>query len=334
MEVAQFSYKLQQLLEAGIPLLRALSHMELTSNTAQRQQFHQLELELNSGATLAAALRSIEFPPFFCSLIAFSEQHGQLAETLILTYRYYQKKYLRYQQLRKMLAYPFLVLTSSIVTMVLILFFLLPQFASLYETLGISQSGLVHMAIQITRVEGWMEGLFIFLLIIPIPISLYVYRYKRTKLAYLLLGVPVVSRLFKLHLNYVVSTQLALLSEGGIQILEICRLFREEANSEMIRQAFYAIDQDLRRGKSLSEAFEGIAWFLPIFIDLIRIAEQSGRVSSTLKSLGEQFERELDSMLNQVASYIENILLIGTGAAIFIMLFSLFYPMLSVMGQV
>jgi type II secretory pathway component PulF len=332
-EVAQFSLRMQQLLDAGIPILRALSLLKFTWNKSQLVRYRELEEHLSSGNSLAQALRLIRYPSFFCSLIAFSEQHGQLVETFALTYDFYQKRYKRKRQLRKMITYPLFVLASSVLTMLLIFYYLLPQFASLYETMGVSLPPLVRLSLHWTNAGPWIHWFAFLNIVLIMLVCFYFYRFKRVSMAGYLLQVPYISLIIKFHLNGLISTQLGLLLEGGIPILEICRLFREESHSQLISNMFQIIDRELRKGKPLSASLGQIRWALPVLHEMVAVGEHSGMLGPTLKRLGEQLDHDLDHLITRTAGYVENLLLVGTGAVVMLLLFTLFSPMLSIVDQ-
>jgi len=88
--------------------------------------------------------------------------------------------------------------------------------------------------------------------------------------------------------------RLATQVEAGIEIRTICRREAERASGWIHRQVFARISEEVNRGESLSDAFETVSSFFPrLFLQILRVGEQSGQLPEAFRLLAQYYEEEL-----------------------------------------
>jgi len=112
-----------------------------------------------------------------------------------------------------------------------------------------------------------------------------------------------------------VCRQMATLLSVGVDILRVLEVIREEATNPVLREALSEVEEDLKMGKTLADAFSSHpAIFSPLFVSVIEQGEESGALEENLLKLSEYYERlagetpspplvvrpELDDLLEKV----------------------------------
>lgn len=90
--------------------------------------------------------------------------------------------------------------------------------------------------------------------------------------------------------------QFSTLLKSGVTIVDSISILSQQTNSKPLMRALENIEEQLRNGKSLSEAAaseEKI--FPPIFINMVRAGEASGNIDGALDELTVQFEKQFDT---------------------------------------
>ena len=88
--------------------------------------------------------------------------------------------------------------------------------------------------------------------------------------------------------------RLATQVEAGIEIRTICRREAERASGWFHRQVFARISHGVNQGESLSDAFETVSDFFPrLFLQILRVGEQSGQLPEAFRLLAQYYEEEL-----------------------------------------
>ena len=93
-----------------------------------------------------------------------------------------------------------------------------------------------------------------------------------------------------------VTRQLELLVAAGISLTDAVKVIAAEADDKVVRTLFVGIEQDLRRGLSISAALYSRRDLLPgYFVGVVRAAESSGSFDVALGAIAVQMEREAAS---------------------------------------
>lgn len=326
-ELALFSQKLGQLLDAGFPLLKALTLVQRSSSTSLVKDIGRLVHHLEEGQSFSNGIKSIQFPPFYCFLMVAAEHHGQYAAALKRVQGYYQKRYERSKQQQKVLAYPCFIFFTSLLAFFLILYGLVPQFTSLYESFSLDLPWSTRMMFafseSVSTYQAWLYSLTLGFVMLGFAL----FQKKRIWVERFLLKAPLSSFYCKLQLTSAVALQMGYLLEGGVGILTICGLFSKEGHWLLVRQSFEQTQKALLEGKKLSEALSLCPYYLPILSELIMIAEEAGTLDNCLLQLGDQLEEELDRRMERFATCMETFAILGAGIFVTLMMLSLFVPM-------
>jgi len=124
--------------------------------------------------------------------------------------------------------------------------------------------------------------------------------------------------------NYIIEN-LAILVNSGMDIIAALEAIKTELKSKRLIRFIYAIQNEIEVGSSLWKALEGSRVFPAQVISLVRIGEESGRLSQNLKIVAEeqQKDREFRSKLRSAIMYPAFVLVlsfvIGTGIAWFVL---------------
>ncbi|MCA1840846.1 MAG: type II secretion system F family protein [Actinomycetota bacterium] len=92
------------------------------------------------------------------------------------------------------------------------------------------------------------------------------------------------------------SRQLAAFIRAGVPILDGIGVIAEESGNSTLRSALFTIADDLRAGKTLSDAVGAHPSIFPRFyVDMLRSAELTGRLDTVLSQLSGYLERDLEA---------------------------------------
>lgn len=326
-ELAHFSQKLAQLLDAGFPLLRALALIQQSSSKRMSKDIGVLVQHLEAGHSFSTGLKSLQFPAVYCFLVVAAEHHGQYAEALKRLQDYYQKRDERSKKRQKALAYPCFIFLTSLFAFFMILYGLVPQFISLYDTFSLELPWSTRMMIRFSEVLSSCQAGLIGLPFIAMLAGFGLWKKKRTVMEQLVLKAPLSSVYCRMQLTSAIALQMGYLLEGGVGLLTICGLFSEESHWMLVRQSFEQTQKALLEGKKLSEALSQCPYYLPILLEMIVIAEEAGTLDVCLLQLGSQLEGELDRWMESFAARMETVAILGAGIFVSLLMMSLFVPM-------
>ena len=143
--------ELAVLLRAGLPLDRGL---KVLIDMASLPQMHQLLTEMltavKGGKALSQAMQPHEqlFGTFYISMVRAGEASGQLSAVLDRLVEYLESAKTTRDSVVSALIYPAILLVVSVLSIVLMLGFVVPQFEALFEDMGEALPLLTRMVID------------------------------------------------------------------------------------------------------------------------------------------------------------------------------------------
>src|SRR5215510_11104033 len=145
-----FNQQLSALLRAGLPILQAIGILrKRVQNEKLRLTLEDVEQKVRAGQALsqAFAAQGDAFPRIYIASILAGERAGSLDEVL-LRYVSYQKTITEARRkIKKSLAYPMVLVGASIVLVMVLSTYVIPQFMKLYSGVGAQQLPAITLAV-------------------------------------------------------------------------------------------------------------------------------------------------------------------------------------------
>ena len=137
-KLSLFSKEWSALLSAGIPVTEALAFLAEGQGKKGKDLIFRLQKNIEKGSGIGDSFAETRsFPPFFCTLLKVGELSGTLPEQLEISAAYYKKEGEFFSRLKTALAYPGGILFFALSVCIVILSFVLPSFALLFNALEI-----------------------------------------------------------------------------------------------------------------------------------------------------------------------------------------------------
>src|SRR5437660_2951433 len=122
------------------------------------------------------------------------------------------------------------------------------------------------------------------------------------------------------------TRQLATFVGAGVAMTRALTVIAEETASPLFKRVILTVLDDLERGQNLSEALVKHPKVFPtLYIDLVRVAELTGNLESTLTELAGYLRRDLNTARRVQAAiiYTDVILVVSPGVVIILVFFAL-----------
>ncbi|MCK5179596.1 MAG: type II secretion system F family protein, partial [Candidatus Omnitrophica bacterium] len=198
-ELAIFTRQLGVTLTAGLLLTEALEAIgEDLENTYFRGIISKIKFDVQCGTELSAALA--KYPKIFSftyrAIVKVGESTGRLYQTLMDLARYLEDSERLKEKVKSAIRYPLFVMGFAVVVMIILVFFLIPQFAGMYAEFDAELPWLTRMVIGFSeisvRYSYWLIGVVIFLWFA----FMYSLRYPKFRYAvdYMKLKVPIIGK--------------------------------------------------------------------------------------------------------------------------------------------
>jgi type IV pilus assembly protein PilC len=156
-DVAVFTRQFSVMIDAGLPLVQCLEILgQQQDNKSFQKVILQVRQDVEGGLSLAEALRKHPqaFDDLYVNMVAAGEAGGILDTILQRLANYIEKNVKLKSQVRSALIYPVAVVTIAVIVVYVILWKVIPVFATLFEGLGASLPFLTQMVVNMSRFIG------------------------------------------------------------------------------------------------------------------------------------------------------------------------------------
>lgn len=336
-EILNFTFELSILINQNFLIQDALSIMsksKLSKNL--RNLIRNLSLRLNKGSTLSKALKeeSSSFSNYYISSIKSGEESGNLGKFLENIYIFLEKQEKFENKLKNTSFYPLFVLFVTIVVVIALISYIVPLIVDLAKTLDMS---LPVSTLRLINSLNFLKEYWIFLLIsLGLLIYLFKFLINRFKFVFdsFLLKFPYIGEIISKREYLKFFGELALLVRNGIHIEEAIIISEEALSNLRLRDEVELARCKLLEGFDLSESLSSFIAEDSYLFSLLKIGEESNRVSENLSFAINVLEREVEERRERILKGTEPLMLIIVGMIILIVVYNLYLPILNLLNGI
>jgi type II secretory pathway component PulF len=335
-----FTRLLSSLLAAGVPLSRALTILHKEAATpAAREQWKEIHSLVIDGMSLADAMaRSPKvFPRVYTAMVQAGETGGFLDLVLAQIADFQSReKELRSKVMTAML-YPAILFTLAIGVLIFLLTFFIPRFQTIFKGFGASLPWLTQVIIaasHFARAYGPFIVAGIALLVFFARTWVLSDKGRRTWEG-LILRAPVVGPLLAQFAMARFCRMLGTLLGAGVPLVQGLNVARKSIGNQIlvdaVTQSIERVQQGGQLGASLAEC-KGL--FPGSVVEMITVAEESGKLDQELVRIANVTEGDLDRELKTAVALAEPLLLFLIAAFIGTIFIGMVMPIFSLQEHI
>ncbi|OGH59909.1 MAG: hypothetical protein A3G34_05670 [Candidatus Lindowbacteria bacterium RIFCSPLOWO2_12_FULL_62_27] len=335
-ELAESTGELAKLLNAGLPLLSAVSEMEgLAESDAFREAWGDIKVELRGGASFSKALSAHPecFPPMVVGLVAAGEESGKLGPILERLGRYLDEMRTLRSELMSALIYPALMLIVGVLCVFFLVFFVLPKFATVFEDmqadLPLPTKALLSLSAHLQSAGPWL----LIAAAAAVAGMWKMYQKPRVRLEAhrRALAVPLVGSLWqKVEAARIARTLSALLA-GGLPVLRALDILKDIVQNLAMRARIAEAVDSVRAGRGVGESLASPV-FPGLLLRLIAVGENTGNLADMLDRAAEVFEAQVRTRSKTLISLLEPAMIVGLAGVVGFIFAAVLLPMMRMGG--
>lgn len=338
-DIAIFTRQFSVMIDAGLPLVQCLDILgQQQENKAFQKVILQVRQDVEAGSSLAEAMRKHPqaFDDLYVNMVAAGEAGGILDTILQRLANYIEKAVKLKAQVRAALIYPTAVVAIAVIVVYIILWKVIPVFATLFEGLGAQLPFLTRLIVNISNFIGRFWWLM-FLLVAAAAIAIRQYYQTpngRYQIDRLMLKVPVLGILLRKIAVARFCRTLGTLLASGVAILESLAITARTAGNAVIEEAILSVRKDVEEGKTVAEPLARTEQFPPMVCQMIGVGEQTGAMDTMLSKIADFYEDEVDRAVEGLMSLIEPVIIAFLGVVIGTIVVAMYLPMFSLISQI
>ncbi|WP_333570578.1 type II secretion system F family protein [Thermodesulfobacterium commune] len=337
-ELAGFTRQFAVVLEAGLPIVKCLEILaEQQRNRYFKEVIRDIKYKVETGVALSEAMAHYPkiFNNLYIQMIRSGESSGNLDMILNRLADYIEKVVGIKSKVKHAMIYPSVVVAVTIIVISVIMLFVIPKFAEIYESAGQALPWPTQIVINISKNFG---KILIFLILLGIGLSLGIKVYRRSEQGRyvtdkFLLKLPLLGELFLKAAVARTARTLANLVGGGVQLLPALTIAGETSGNKIIEKAMEEVRINVSAGQSIADPMMATGVFPFFMVEMVRVGEMSGKLEEMLNKVAGFFEEEVDRMVNTLSTLIEPILIVILGVIVGGILVALYLPIFK-LGEV
>ena len=330
--VAMFSRQLHVLISSGTPLVDSLGALERQAgDPGWKAVVTQLRLKVEQGEALSKAMES--HPEYFDtiarSLLAAGESGGSFDAMLDRLASLIRKQVQTRSAVRGAMIYPCLLVVVSIAVLTLMLTFVLPRFAQLFQSLDVPLPPTTKFLMMLSDgLLGYWWAVIAVLIAAVVGAYFWVgTEAGRIRIHTVLIRLPLFGPTIRNFTVARIIRVLGVLMTGRVPLLEALRLARHTAGNIHYVGLVAKAEEAVTRGSTISSVFAESDLITPSLTEAIKSGEQSGQMAGLLLNMADFMDEENEVVVKSLTSIIEPIILIVLGLLVGFIAMSMFLPL-------
>jgi general secretion pathway protein F len=316
-----FSYQLGVLLEAGFPLDKGLVILsDLTDKKKMKDIIKGVLSSVSGGKSLSDSISKYPeaFTPLYINMVKAGESGGFLEDTLVRLAAYLEDSQRMKSEVKSALVYPALLAIVGGIAIMVLLFFVVPRFSSIFSGMGqaLPLSTVLLLNLSSTARSYWWA---FFIMAFAIFFSARSYIRSSAGKRYLddlKYRLPLVGNLFKEIAVAQFARTLGTLLHNGVPLLNALHIVKGTTGSGSMAGIMGEVTEGVRKGNSIS----GILKTKPIFpkfaVHMIKVGEETGRLDEMLIKVADRFDIEVKGSVKKMLSLLEPALILIMGLVV------------------
>jgi type IV pilus assembly protein PilC len=295
--------------------------------------------DVENGLPLSDALarHPREFPRLFVAMIRSGEAGGVLDEVLERLASVLERDRAVRKRIVSSLTYPAVVSCAAVALVFFLLVSIVPMFRAMYEQMHVPlppiTSALIWSGTSLQSPLSWMciAGAAI----AAISAFLHFGRNERTAAAVerALARVPIAGDIIRKSTLARLARMLGTLLHSGIGLVAATEIVSDVVSSVAHRQSLATLRRCLAEGSAVSEPLARTGLYEPIFLQFVRVGEETGALDAMLLRLADYYDVDVEAALSSLASLLEPAMIVILGGAVGFIVSAIFIPLYSLIGN-
>lgn len=315
-DVLTLTQEMATLLEAGLPLDRSLTILSgLTPNQALRQVIDQILADVQGGSSLANALAKSPhiFSRLYVNLVRAGEAGGVLNAVLRRIAEFLERAQDLKDYLSSAMAYPIVLFVASGASIVLLLAFVVPRFATIFDDAAVSLPLPLQFLLTISAILSTYWWGFV-LLCVSLVVAWRLYTYTPAGLLMwdqFKLSLPFLGTVLQKAEVAGLTRTLGTLLHNGVPILQAMEIVKETVGNRVFSLAIDEARQKLEGGVGIGDALKQIKVFPSLATQMTIVGDETGRLDAMLLTVADTYDQQVRTSIKRLTSLLEPIMILS-----------------------
>ncbi len=337
-DIAIFSRQLAAMMGAGVPLVQALEIIGRGhANPAMGDMVFGIKTNIESGGSLAESLARYprHFDDLYVNLVDAGERSGALETLLEKIADYKEKTESIKKKVKKALTYPAAVVVVAFIVTGILLYFVVPEFAALFQGFGADLPAFTKMVVGLSdfvRDKWWVIAL------VMVGGAIWFREgYKRSRkfrrfLDRVMLKIPVVGDIVYKSAVARFARTLSTMFAAGVPLVDALDSVARAAGNIVFTEAILKMRDQVSTGQQLQLTMQQAGLFPAMATQMVAIGEESGSLDTMCSKVADLYEEEVDHKVDNLSTLLEPMIMVILGVLVGGLVVAMYLPIFK-LGQ-
>jgi general secretion pathway protein F len=334
-DILFFTQEISTLLNAGIPLDRALS---ITTELTERHQFRAVVADvlrlIKGGKSFADALSAYpdHFSELYINMVRAGEASGSLGVIFMRLAEFERTRDDLRGYIVSSLIYPALLAAVGLGSIAVLLNFVVPRFASVFEETRMKMPLPTKILLETSRyvqTYGWM----VLLGLTVAGVALYTYiRTPGGRLWWdtLRLKIPLLGDALRKAETARFARAMGTLVANSVPLVQSLGIAGATLNNRKIAGSLDAVAQGVKRGEGIATPLKRTAVFPALAGHLLTVGEETGKLDEMFNRMADIYENDTRVAIRRFTSLFEPLVILVMGLIVGVMILSMLLAITSI----
>ena len=337
-ELSVFYRQLATLIEAKVAIVTSLQAVsDQMDNAYFKIVLSEMLNDIADGVPFSEAMSKHPevFETLAVSMIKAGELSGNMQRSILFLAENTEKNYELNAKIKGALFYPVFVLSAATIIAFIVSTVVLPKLTGIFKDMSVAIPWYTQVLMSFGDFMSqywWVVGT-----VVVSAVSGFTY-YSRTEDGkkewdIMKMKIPVIGKLFQYVYISRFAENFSVLLEGGIPIVRALVIVGEVVNSTAYEAVILRAADEVKSGGTMSSVFARSEYFPPIVSQMIKIGEDTGKISEVLRHTSVFYTQETDRITNNLSTMLEPILITFLGLGVGVLVFAILVPIYSMSAQ-
>lgn len=334
--VEAFTRELANLLAGGVPLSRSLGILKReASSPAAQAQWAAVQEDVAGGEALADALAKYpkSFSNVYVAMVRAGETGGFLEVVLAQIAEFRSRERDLLGKVKSAMVYPCVLALLTVAIMIFCMTWFIPNFRKIFDQFGENLPFLTDVVVKISNSfpSYALVAAFVTLLAGLGFQRVLASDVGRRRVEKIMLHIPALGRTMARFALVRFARMLGTLLGAGVPLVSALRVARQAIGIQILTDAVAQAAEQVQRGEALAKSLGAADKLFPAsVVEMVAVAEETGRLDAELTRIADTYEKELDRELRMLVAFIEPAMLFIMAAVIGTIIVAMMLPVFTV----
>lgn len=335
-----FSRQFATMINAGVSMVRSLGILAEQSESKKLQRcLMEIKDQVEQGQSLSDSMA--RFPDIFnnlyCGMIKAGEAGGVLDAVLLRVSSFLENQNRLNGQVKSAMAYPLTVMVFALIISGVMLMFIVPMFAGMFEQMGAKLPAFTQALVDLSKFLVSPAAL-----IIPFLCAGAVYGYRMVRAtpkgAFTIdqykLKLPVFGDLIRKVSVARFSRTLGTLLKSGVPLMGAIEIVRDSIGNLVVASVMEDLRIAVSEGEGLAKPLERAGVFPPMVTQMVAIGEETGAIDAMLEKIADFYDEEVEASVHALTSMLEPLMMVMIGGIVGSIVIGMYLPIFDIVNKI